>query len=133
MSTELMKQQVGSRPIGLEVNRVLRNTYALLAMTLMFSAVMAGVSMAFNMPHPGLVLTLVGYFGLLFATSHYRNSSIVRDGRGCARSSPIGLLPNRAGIGKPSSRAPMPALARCCRGLRSRNTVTMWLAMSSST
>ena len=24
-----------------------------------------GLSMAFNWPHPGLILTLVGYFGLL--------------------------------------------------------------------
>lgn len=57
-------------------NRVLRNTYALLAMTLLFSAVTAGISMALNLPHPGLVLTLVGYFGLLFLTARFRNSAI---------------------------------------------------------
>jgi modulator of FtsH protease len=33
-----------------EMNKVLRNTYALLSMTLLFSAVMAGVSMAMNWP-----------------------------------------------------------------------------------
>jgi len=60
----------------LETNRVLRNTYALLAMTLLFSAVTAGVSMALNLPHPGLLLTLAGYFGLLFLTTRYRNSGI---------------------------------------------------------
>lgn len=76
MSTEMINSQVGSRSVGLEVNKVLRNTYALLAMTLMFSAVTAGVSMALNLPHPGLLLTLVGYFGLLFAATHYRNSSL---------------------------------------------------------
>lgn len=32
--------------------------------------------MALNLPHPGLLLTLAGYFGLLFATSRYRNSSL---------------------------------------------------------
>ena len=32
--------------------------------------------MTLNLPHPGLLLTLVGYFGLLFATSKYRNSSM---------------------------------------------------------
>lgn len=61
-------------PSTLVVNKVLKNTYALLSMTLLFSAVVAGVSMAFNWPHPGLVITLVGYFGLLFLTSRFRNS-----------------------------------------------------------
>jgi modulator of FtsH protease len=56
------------------VNRVLRNTYALLSMTLLFSAIMAGVSMTLNWPHPGFVITLVGYFGLLFLTTKLRNS-----------------------------------------------------------
>jgi modulator of FtsH protease len=57
-------------------NKVIRNTYALLSMTLLFSAVTAGVSMALNLPHPGIVLTLVGYFGLLFATAKFRNSGL---------------------------------------------------------
>ena len=55
-------------------NRVLRNTYALLSMTLLFSAMTAGLAMAFNLPYPGLILTLVGYFGLLYLTTRYRNS-----------------------------------------------------------
>jgi modulator of FtsH protease len=57
-------------------SKVLRNTYLLLSMTLLFSAITAGVSMALNLPHPGLILTLVGYFGLLFATSKFRNSGL---------------------------------------------------------
>ena len=57
------------------MNRVLRNTYALLSMTLLFSAIMAGVSMVNNWPHPGMMMTLVGYFGLLFLTTKLRNSS----------------------------------------------------------
>jgi len=60
---------------SLEMNKVLRNTYALLSMTLLFSAIMAGVSMANNWPHPGLMITLVGYFGLLFLTTKLRNSA----------------------------------------------------------
>ena len=60
----------------LATNRVLRNTYALLALTLLFSSVTAGIAMALNLPHPGLVLTLVGYFGLLFLTTRFRNSGI---------------------------------------------------------
>jgi len=61
---------------GVGTNKVLRNTYSLLSMTLIFSATTAGVSMALNLPHPGLLLTLLGYFGLLFATSRFRNSSL---------------------------------------------------------
>lgn len=57
-------------------NKVLRNTYTLLSMTLLFSALTAGVSMALNLPHPGLILTLIGYFGLLFATSKFQNSGM---------------------------------------------------------
>ncbi len=57
-------------------NRVIRNTYILLSMTLLFSALAAGIAMTLNLPHPGLLLTLGGYFGLLFATTKYRNSSL---------------------------------------------------------
>ncbi len=60
----------------LSTHKVLRNTYALLAMTLLFSAATAGLSMALNLPHPGLIITLVGYFGLLFLTTKFRNSSL---------------------------------------------------------
>jgi len=56
------------------MNQVLRNTYALLSMTLLFSAVMAGVSMAMNWPYPNLMIVLGGYFGLLFLTTKLRNS-----------------------------------------------------------
>mgnify|MGYP000320625953 CR=1 FL=1 len=57
-------------------NKVLRNTYTLLSMTLLFSAVTAATSMALNLPHPGLIITLIGYFGLLFATTKFRDSSM---------------------------------------------------------
>jgi modulator of FtsH protease len=48
----------------------------LLSMTLLFSALTAGVSMSLNLPHPGLLLTLGGYFGLLFATTKFRDNSL---------------------------------------------------------
>ena len=64
------------QPQQLATNRVLRNTYLLLSMTLLFSAVTASISMALNLPHPGLILTLGGYFGLLFLTSKYRNRDL---------------------------------------------------------
>ena len=57
-----------------QVSRVLRNTYALLSMTLLFSAAVAAVGVAFQLPAPGLVITLVGYFGLLFAIHKLQNS-----------------------------------------------------------
>ncbi len=56
-------------------NALIRNTYMLLAMTLLFSAASAGVSMALNLPHPGIIITLLGYFGLLFLTYKLRNSA----------------------------------------------------------
>jgi len=65
------RQQTGA----LAQNKVLRNTYMLLSMTLLFSGATAGVSMAMDLPHPGLILTLVGYFGLLFLTNALRNSA----------------------------------------------------------
>ena len=65
-----------SQASTLETNKVLRNTYTLLSMTLMFSALTAGASMALNLPHPGLLLTLGGYFGLLFLTTKFRDSGL---------------------------------------------------------
>ena len=57
-------------------NSMIRNTYTLLSMTLLFSGLVAGVSMSLNLPHPGILLTLAGFFGLLFATNKFRNSSL---------------------------------------------------------
>jgi modulator of FtsH protease len=54
---------------------VLRNTYRLLSMALAFSALTAALSAALKLPHPGLLLTLGGYFGLLFLTTKLRNSA----------------------------------------------------------
>ncbi len=60
----------------LSTNKILRNTYTLLSMTLLFSGLTAGISMSLNLPHPGIILTLVGYFGLLFLTTKFRNQSM---------------------------------------------------------
>ncbi len=61
---------------AVSTNKVVRNTYMLLAMTLAFSALTAGVSMALKLPYPGLIITLVGYFGLLFLTTKFRDSGL---------------------------------------------------------
>ena len=63
-----------SNAIQSDASRVLRNTYALLSMTLLFSAAVAGVSVALKLPSPGIMLTLVGYFGLLFLVYKQRNN-----------------------------------------------------------
>ena len=61
-----------SQSAALSTNKVVKNTYMLLSMTLAFSALTAGLSMSLNLPHPGLIITLVGYFGLLFLTTKFR-------------------------------------------------------------
>ena len=57
-------------------HRVLRNTYMLLSMTLAFSALTAGVSAALQLPHPGILITMVGYFGLLFLVTKFRDRGL---------------------------------------------------------
>ncbi len=71
----LTGQQAGTAPSLLSTHKVLRNTYALLAMTLLFSALVAGAAIALRLPHPGIIVTLVGYFGLLFLTTKLRDSA----------------------------------------------------------
>jgi len=58
----------------LATNKLIKNTYMLLSLTLLFSALTAGMSMVLNLPHPGMIITLVGYFGLLWATNKFANS-----------------------------------------------------------
>jgi len=60
--------------LAADTRRVLRNTYALLSMTLLFSAGIAAASVALQWPAPGMVLTLLGYFGLLFAVYKFKTS-----------------------------------------------------------
>ena len=57
-------------------NKVVKNTYMLLSMTLAFAALTAGLSMSMNLPYPGVIITLVGYFGLLFLTTKFRDSGL---------------------------------------------------------
>lgn len=53
---------------------VLKNTYLLLSLTILFSALTAWVAMAVQAPPMGILLSLVGMFGLLFLTTHLKNS-----------------------------------------------------------
>ena len=65
---------VASAPV-IEINRVLRNTYMLLGLTLLFSAIVATVSMIAQAPYLGFLPTIIGFFGLMFAVHKTANSS----------------------------------------------------------
>lgn len=59
--------------LGADVSSVLKNTYMLLGLTLAFSAFVAFMSM--DAPRPGILVTLVGFYGLFFLTAKLSNSS----------------------------------------------------------
>lgn len=67
--------RVESRESALATNKVLRNTYLLLSATLAFSALMAGVAFALDVPYLGPWITLIGYFALLFAVHKTADST----------------------------------------------------------
>lgn len=62
--------------ISAESYKVLKNTYALLSMTLAFSAFTAWLSYSQNWGHPGIIITLVGFYGLLFAIHKTKDSGM---------------------------------------------------------
>jgi modulator of FtsH protease len=72
----LDKTVVVSQPSVLSTNKVIRNTYTLLSLTLLFSALTASIAVMTNMPFMNPIITLVGYFGLLFLTTRFRNSGL---------------------------------------------------------
>ena len=59
----------------LEVSRVLRNTYGLLALTLAFSGVMAFVAQQMRVGYPNVFVVLIGFYGLFFLTNKLRDSA----------------------------------------------------------
>jgi modulator of FtsH protease len=50
----------------LATNKLIRNTYLMLSMTLVFSAVMAGVSMAMHLPPMVSLIAMFGSMGLIW-------------------------------------------------------------------
>lgn len=71
--TQNARAEIGS---SIEVNKVLRNTYMLLALTLAFSAVTAGIAMAVNMSHGmGLIMSIVAIVLVWFVLPKTANSS----------------------------------------------------------
>ncbi|MEC6814817.1 MULTISPECIES: Bax inhibitor-1/YccA family protein [Photobacterium] len=75
-----MNERMVNRDNGYEgvlsTNKVLRNTYFLLSLTLLFSAVVAGIAMVMNVPPVHWIILLVGFYGLIFLTERNRDSSL---------------------------------------------------------
>lgn len=69
--TQMTQRQVGA----VSANKVLRNTYALLAMTLLFSAVTAGAAMALGVERMNILVFFVGAYGLMFLVHKTANSA----------------------------------------------------------
>ena len=72
-----MRPATAARPTyqsALATHTVLRNTYFLLSLTLLFSAVMAGVSLKTGAHQLNIFVLLIGMFGLLFLTMALRNT-----------------------------------------------------------
>lgn len=63
-------------PSNIDVNKVLRNTYLLLSMTLVFSAIAAGIAMAVGMSRgAGMVMSLIALGLIWFVLPRTANSS----------------------------------------------------------
>ena len=69
-----IKQEVLTNILNPEAVKVLRNTYTLLSITLLFSAIMCGVAMAINAPFMGLWM-LIPYIGCLWMVEKNKNRS----------------------------------------------------------
>ena len=76
MAVDTTKTLHDVRDGALSTNKVLRNTYALLSMTLLFSALMATVSVVVNAPPMTYLICLFGALGLLmFVLPRFDESS----------------------------------------------------------
>jgi modulator of FtsH protease len=76
--TNMFRTQARSASVVIDgaAHRVLRNTYMLLALCLGFSAMVASASVVFNLPNPGIIITLVGFYGLLYLINRNRDSAM---------------------------------------------------------
>ncbi|MFP3874963.1 MAG: Bax inhibitor-1/YccA family protein [Thiohalophilus sp.] len=74
----MYQERTATRPLGsaIETNKVLRNTYALLSMTLIFSAAMAAISVVSQVSYGiGLIATIAGIVMLWFVLPRTANSA----------------------------------------------------------
>ncbi|WP_280562025.1 MULTISPECIES: Bax inhibitor-1/YccA family protein [unclassified Chromohalobacter] len=71
-TSQVSDQQTRSE---ISTNKVLRNTYMLLAMTLLFSAVTAGTAMAMGIGQMNIFIFMIGAYGLMFLVHKTANSA----------------------------------------------------------
>ncbi|MCK2044040.1 Bax inhibitor-1/YccA family protein [Chromohalobacter salexigens] len=71
-TSQIAGQQTRSE---ISTNKVLRNTYMLLAMTLLFSAVTAGTAMAMGIGQMNIFIFMIGAYGLMFLVHKTANSA----------------------------------------------------------
>jgi modulator of FtsH protease len=78
MSDQIVQQEThpGRQSTAISTSKVLSNTYFLLSLTLVWSAVVAGISMMLNLGRPNIIIMLVGFYGLLFMIEKNKNSSL---------------------------------------------------------
>ena len=74
MENRLEQGYAGSQSL-ISTHKVLRNTYLLLGMTLVFSSLVAFIAMSTNAPALPWWGLLVGFYGLLFLTNATANSA----------------------------------------------------------
>lgn len=72
--SHVTRQETQSRVTG--TNKVLRNTYGLLAMTLLFSAVTAGGAMAMGIERMNILVFFIGAYGLMFLVHKTAHSAM---------------------------------------------------------
>lgn len=72
MSSNILERNVS--PQTLAVNKVLRNTYILLSLTLLFSAFTSGIAIVYNASFVNLWLALAVILGFPFLLQAFRNS-----------------------------------------------------------
>jgi modulator of FtsH protease len=74
MNDQILQQN--AQESALATNKVLTNTYFLLGLTLVWSAIVAGTAMALQLPRVNFIITLVGFYGLLFMIEKNKESSL---------------------------------------------------------
>jgi|TARA_B110000196_G_C21044840_1_gene614300 modulator of FtsH protease len=74
MNDQILQQNAQDSAIA--INKVLTNTYFLLGLTLVWSAIVAGTTMVLQLPRVGFIITLVGFYGLLFMIEKNKESSL---------------------------------------------------------
>ena len=70
-----MNIDISNQAHSITTNNILKSTYQLLSVTLLFSGAMAYLSILMQLPYFGILITLGGYFGLLFLVNRLKNSA----------------------------------------------------------